>query len=157
MVWKRSGYTGYLQFFKTWFVILSNMVLLITINLLHLCVYNPVMCYTGGPSGGDFSRSLPGYPADIQGPDKVAGFLLRWHDCCIKTCHRWIRWLNAEGGSDGITWTLNPCSRVRLPDSPPSGLISGTFLTRTGLNPDGPALKRAWAMIKIFLQIIFTF
>jgi len=25
----------------------------------------------------------------------------------------------AEGGSDGITRTLNPCSRVRLPGSPP--------------------------------------
>jgi len=27
-----------------------------------------------------------------------------------------------EGGSDGITWTLNPCSRVRLPGSPPFGI-----------------------------------
>ncbi|MCD4720597.1 MAG: hypothetical protein K8S13_12175 [Desulfobacula sp.] len=34
-----------------------------------------------------------------------------------------IKGFSMEGGSDGITWTLNPCSRVRLPGSPPFEII----------------------------------
>ena len=33
-----------------------------------------------------------------------------------------------ESGSDVITWTLNPCSRVQLPDSPPYFLLNWIVL-----------------------------